>query len=270
MRRQLEALAEQRWDHDFEVVIVDNRSTDATGEVARAFAAAHPGFRVVDAPDRAGLSHARNVGVRNTTAKAVSFCDDDDLVGDGWVAAMGNALHEHALVACRLDWRSLNDPETMLFGGFQRDGIEQMFGYPVAAGVAGWQRWLWDALGGNDESLDFTGEDFDMSIRAFRDYGVTPHFEPAAVYYIAMRPTRRSSFRQARKYGRSSVVLYGRYGRGRVDARAECRRSLRSYAWLARHVFDLRDAETGALWARRAGLRVGRLEQSVRSHTLWL
>jgi glycosyltransferase involved in cell wall biosynthesis len=269
MGRQLQALAEQRWDRDFEVVIVDNRSTDATGRVAREFAAAHPGFRVVDAPDRAGLSHARNVGVRNTTAKAVAFCDDDDLVGAGWVAAMGNALQEHALVASRLDWWSLNDQDTGLYGGFQRDGIEQRFGYPVAAGVAGWQRWLWDALGGNDESLDFTGEDFDMSIRAYREFGVTPRFEPDAVYHIARRPTRRSSFRQARNYGRASVVLYGRYGRDRVDARAERRQSLRSWVWLVLHVFDLRDTQSGVRWARRAGLRVGRLEESVRTRTLW-
>lgn len=272
IRAQLDALAAQQWGGAWEVLVVDNGSTDDTAAVVRAFAADHPGMalRLVGAHDKAGLSHARNVGVASTDAHAVAFCDHDDVVGDGWVAAMGDALRTHPVVACRFVWDRLDGPAAGPDGaGFQAQRVEQLFGYPIAAGVGGWQRWLWQSLGGNDESLTSTGEDFDMSIRAFLEHGVTPYFEPAAVYHVARRAGAGATFRQARAYGRSSVVLYDRYGRGRADAKAERRRALRSWAWLARHLPDLRDERRARVWARQAGLRFGRLEQSVKSRTLW-
>jgi glycosyltransferase involved in cell wall biosynthesis len=270
VRDQLETLARQEWDASWEVLLVDNDSTDATPQVLRDFAAANPRFRVVDAHERLGLSHARNVGVANTQATAVAFCDDDDLVADGWVAAMGTALREHPIVACKFEWNELRPENAALdYTTFQRRGLFEVFGYPVAAGVSGWQRNLWNALGGNDESMTFTGEDFDMSIRAFLQCGVTPYFEPAAVCHVARRSGRRATFRQARRYGRASVVLYRRYGRGRADRATEVRASLREWASLVVHVFDLRDETNGSLWTRRAGARIGRLEQSIRSLTFW-
>jgi glycosyltransferase involved in cell wall biosynthesis len=270
VRTQLETLASQSWDADWDVVLVDNASTDGTPDVLRAFAAEHERFRVVDAHERLGLSYARNVGVENTHAPSVAFCDDDDLVGEGWVAAMGTALREHPIVACRFEWNELRPEDAAMdYTTFQRRGVVEVFGYPVAAGVGGWHRDLWIALGGNDESMTFTGEDFDMSIRASLKCGVTPYFEPAAVYHIARRTGRGATFRQARRYGRSAVVLYGRYGRGRADRGAEVRRALREWAWLAFHVVDTVDPRKGSLWMRRAGARIGRLEQSIRSFTFW-
>jgi glycosyltransferase involved in cell wall biosynthesis len=254
------------------VLVVDNASSDGTPGLVREFAAAHPGLalRLVDAHDKAGLSYARNVGVANTRAAAVAFCDHDDLVGDGWVAAMGAALRDHPVVACRFVWDRLDaGTEPQSAGGFQTDGIEQLFGYPIVAGVGGWQRWLWESLGGNDESMTSTGEDFDMSIRAVVQHGVVPYFATAAVYHVSRRDGPRATFRQARAYGRSSVVLYDRYGRGRADTRSERRRALRSWGWLVRHLPDLRDERRARGWARQAGLRVGRLEQSLKSRTLW-
>jgi glycosyltransferase involved in cell wall biosynthesis len=268
--RQLEALAAQTWAGRWDVVIVDNRSTDRTPQVVGDFVARHDRFRVVGANEKLGLSYARNVGVASTTARSVAFCDDDDLVGEGWVAAMGTALRDHEIVASRLDWNLLADTDGVRVGGtFQREQVEEIFGLPAVAGVSGWQKSLWDTLAGNDESLTVTGEDFDMSMRAYLQRGVTPYFAPDAVYHVARRGGVRPTYRQARNYGRSAVMLYQRYGKGRTDRRAELRRSLKGWAWVIRHVFDLRDPDAAPTWARLAGVRVGRLEQSVRSRTLW-
>jgi glycosyltransferase involved in cell wall biosynthesis len=268
---QLEALAAQEWDAPWEVLVVDHESTDATAQVVGAFIERDPRFRMIAARAKRGLSFARNVGVANSTARAVAFCDHDDLVGERWVAAMGNALRDHAVVACRFDWNRVGNSGPALRGGiFQHDRVEEIFGLPAVSGVSGWQRWLWEALGGNDETLTFTGEDFDMSIRAYLEYGVTPHFAADAVYHVARRAGLRPTFRQARAYGRSSVVIYDLYGSGRVDLRRARKQALKSWAWLVLHVFDLRDADAGPRWARQAGKRYGRLEQSIRSRTLWL
>src|SRR5262249_14471629 len=135
MRNQLDALAGQQWDGRWEVLIVDHASVDATPAIAAEYVDVDGRFRPVRADGTPGLSHARNVGVANTAATAVAFCDDDDLVEDGWVAAMGEALRSHPVVACRFEWD--HDPEgrSAVGGSFQRNGLETVFGYQVAAGV---------------------------------------------------------------------------------------------------------------------------------------
>jgi glycosyltransferase involved in cell wall biosynthesis len=78
-------------DHDpraWELVVVDNASTDDTAAVAGAVAAAHPGrVRVVGEPE-VGLSAARNAGIAATEAPVVAFLDDDAFPEPGWLAAL--------------------------------------------------------------------------------------------------------------------------------------------------------------------------------------
>lgn len=62
-----------------EILIIDD-SIDATKDVARAFAAAHPGTITVLAQDGRGIGAARNIGLRAATGEFVQFLDSDDLL----------------------------------------------------------------------------------------------------------------------------------------------------------------------------------------------
>lgn len=99
LKAALEALLAQTADRSrWEVVVVDNRSTDGTREVVRAFetrgegAAAHanggraPVVRYAF-EERQGLSHARNRGWREARGRWVGYTDDDCLCPPGWVQA---------------------------------------------------------------------------------------------------------------------------------------------------------------------------------------
>ncbi len=88
---QLEALAAQRYAGPWEVVVVDNGSTDDGPQVARAMAEPLPELRVVDASDRRGTSHARNVGAHAARGDLLLYCDGDDVVAPGWIEAMVEA-----------------------------------------------------------------------------------------------------------------------------------------------------------------------------------
>ena len=69
---------------DVEVVVVDDGSTDATAAIA----AAHGGrVRVVSQPNL-GVAAARNRGIAEATADLVAFCDADDLLLPGHLAAL--------------------------------------------------------------------------------------------------------------------------------------------------------------------------------------
>ena len=169
VEQTLASLAEQEWDGDWDILLVDNDSTDATPEILERWADKMPvATRVVSATEGHSCAHARNAGVARAESRSFAFVDDDDLLATGWVAAMGAALREHEFVASRCEYFELNEPEVAVLHTFQTERIGLHFGEPVVDGAgSGMRRELWNDLGGNDESLGFA-EDADLSLRLAR------------------------------------------------------------------------------------------------------
>jgi glycosyltransferase involved in cell wall biosynthesis len=65
---------------NFEVIVVDDGSTDATAAIARRFP-----FRLISIP-KGGLSVARNVGLRAATGEIVAYTDSDCRVDPHWLS----------------------------------------------------------------------------------------------------------------------------------------------------------------------------------------
>lgn len=76
---------------DLEVVVVDDGSTDTTGEIADAYAARDPRVVVVH-QGNGGLGAARNAGIARSSGELLTFCDADDVVPPGAYAAMARSL----------------------------------------------------------------------------------------------------------------------------------------------------------------------------------
>ena len=93
----VDAVLAQEWSGTFEVLLVENRSSDATPTIAAALATRDRRVRVVPALDRDGLAYARHVGIDAAASDRVVICDGDDVVTAGWLAAMADAL-EHELL----------------------------------------------------------------------------------------------------------------------------------------------------------------------------
>lgn len=77
-------------DGGWELVVVDNGSTDGTAATIDGFAGRLPVRRVTE--PRTGLSHARNAAVAAARGAAIVWTDDDVLVEPGWLAAYARAL----------------------------------------------------------------------------------------------------------------------------------------------------------------------------------
>jgi glucosyl-dolichyl phosphate glucuronosyltransferase len=77
----------------WEVLVVDNNSSDQTREVADSFCERYPGrFRYVFEP-RQGKSYALNTGVQKAQGEILAFVDDDLTVDPDWLRSLTAALH---------------------------------------------------------------------------------------------------------------------------------------------------------------------------------
>ena len=267
---QLLAVVAQKTAFTWELVVVDNDSTDETVEIVDALARVDSRVRRITAPDQHNLSYVRNVGAASALGRFVLFCDDDDVVSPGWLESMASALMENPLVVSRMEYDHLNPPAVMRGRArFQSEGLDHLFGYSVANGAIGVRRETWDALNGNDEHLGVAGEDFDFAIRAQRELGIQPIFVDSAIYHYRQRAGARTTWIQARRYGRSHVALYRRYGHGRVNLSAERRRARRDWWWIVSRAALLYQADRRVRWARKAGMRVGRLAGSIKERTFY-
>ena len=96
----LQSLTEQTLDKElWNVVIVNNNSTDNTAEVVRGFMTTHPEIRIklVDEPQQ-GLSFARNRGIDESDGEYIVIIDDDEIACPDLLAEYFNFLDTHPYV----------------------------------------------------------------------------------------------------------------------------------------------------------------------------
>jgi len=77
---------------DFEVIVVDDGSTDDTSEIARLFAARDQRLRIISREENSGLADARNTGIRSARAALISPIDADDVWHETYLEKMHGAL----------------------------------------------------------------------------------------------------------------------------------------------------------------------------------
>jgi glycosyltransferase involved in cell wall biosynthesis len=269
---QLDALLAQSWDGEWEIVVVDNRSTDATGAVVADYSARDPRVRLVRAPERAGLNFARNAGIEASRGRSFALCDADDLVAPGWVAAIGTALRTHDVVTGPLELDRLNPPWLAASRGRGDErGLPTFHGLfaTVHGNNMGMVRERFDAIGRFDLDDRIIGvDDVELSLRVWTA-GLAVHFVPDAVVHYRYRQEPSALWRQGRTYGRARPYLVRRMRAQGLPAPSRVA-GWRSWVWLLVHLPDLRTRSGRAVWVWVAGNRVGRLEGSVRYRSLAL
>jgi glycosyltransferase involved in cell wall biosynthesis len=165
-----------------QVIVVDDGSTDDSAAVAGRYASVH----LVRQPN-AGLSWARNAGLRACTSDVVIFLDADDRLVPGAVTAALRAFRRHPLAAmvfgrCELidaDGRPLPTVLPVVTANYYQELLEMNFIWMPA--MVAFRRTAVLDVGGFDPAVNASA-DYDVYLRIARTSPVSGHDELVAQY----------------------------------------------------------------------------------------
>lgn len=256
IKDQLEAVTAQKCSAEWELIVADNGSTDATIATVQAFESRIETLRIVDASSVRGPAAARNAGSLEARGSVLAFCDADDVVHEGWIEAMLAALSsedDHAdVVGGSFEFGSLNGlgPKVPVPAATRQLGV-------IPAGLAsnlGVRRNAFEAVGGFDETMRH-GEDIDLCWR-LQLAGYKFKVETRAVVSKRERGSGREIFANGLAHGRSGARLYRKH---RTSISRDMPGVGRSWAWLLANFPDVMDPVARRGWLRVAGVRAGRI-----------
>jgi len=158
---------------DYEVIVVNDGSTDHTLEIAERF----PYARIISQPNR-GLSVARNVGAEAATGEIIAYTDSDCVADPDWLTYLVATMERKQLVAC--GGPNFPPPEDSLVpsavavspGGPTHVLLTDETAEHIAGCNMAFRRDALLALGGFDPIYRAAGDDVDMCWR-FQDAGHT-------------------------------------------------------------------------------------------------
>ena len=255
----VESLSRQAWTGTWEVVFADNGSTDGTVAVLDRHWNDLPRPALVDASDRPGAAHARNKGVESSTGAKLVFVDADDVVADGYIAALAAALDRAPIACARVGFERLNPRwlREVWPRRWQHDGLLDYFGFlPFAgAGTLAMRRAIFEEAGGFDSRYP-TYEEADFCWRVQLAGHPPPVFVPEAVLEYRLPGGLKSMYRRSRDYARGELTLYQLYAaHGMPERRSATWRDLAGAIRRIRGRSGL--ARTAGVVGRLAGERAG-------------
>jgi glycosyltransferase involved in cell wall biosynthesis len=267
VEEQLSALAQQTFDQPWELIVVDDGSTDSTGEIVSQWAGRFANFQVVSSAESHGVAHARNKGTRVARGRLIAYCDGDDVVSAQWLTGLVSALEDNDIATGPRDLSKLN-PES-LYRWRRGTGwdLPRWRGYlaEVSGSNMGVRRDAFDTVGGFDEAL-LLGADTDFGWRIQLGGGTVGFSQIAVVHYRMRRGW--SYFRRYVGWGALQPAAYLRF-RNRGMQRQLGRGVLRlaAVAISAPLVFT---SKYRYRWLTSAGIEIGCLAGSIRHRVLYL
>ena len=196
---------------NYEVIVVNDGSTDRTLEIAERF----PFCRIISQPNK-GLSVARNIGAEAATGEIVAYTDSDCVADPDWLTYLVAKMEASNLAAC--GGPNFPPPEDSLVpaavavspGGPTHVLISDEVAEHIAGCNMAFRRDVLMALGGFDPVYRAAGDDVDICWR-FQDAGHAIGFSPAAIVWHFRRNTVHAYIRQQRGYGKAEALVYAKH-----------------------------------------------------------
>jgi glycosyltransferase involved in cell wall biosynthesis len=259
LREQLSALSrELRDQRSVELIVVDNNSRDGTRDIVRSWSG-YP-VKLLYARTRSSAAYARNVGAAAAQGEIILFCDADDVVGRGWLAAMMDASKRFDMFGGDIDVERL-EPFPNQQSGLALPNDLDFRPWFIGANI-GMRKDVWARLGGWNEHYK-AAEEIDLCWRA-QAYGYSLGLAEDATVHYRSRSSPLEAARQGFAWGIAAPRLLVDHRRHGFRPRS-WRYVWRDWARLIRNANHLaRDRRQRRDWMRLAGLLFGRIVGSIR------
>lgn len=220
-------------ENDFEIIVVDNNSTDNTLELIKTLNITYT------VEYKKGPAAAKNAGIKMATGNIIAFVDGDCVADRNWLKEIVTGFKD-VNTGCvageimAMEHENMAPLEKFLIKKghlSQNQHVEDPFLPFAATANAAYRKEVFNQIGLFDEEL-FVGEDADLSWRMqlFTRYKLT--YIPDAIIFHPYESSPKGLFRQKRRHAYGSVMLYKKYKkyqRGEV-------KSLRETYWEYRSI----------------------------------
>lgn len=212
LKKQLDAVTNQIADFSYEIIVVNNGSTDNTEQIIDEWEVASQGVvsvKIFSRPDLKGIPAVRNFAVQQTIGEVIAFCDADDEVSEGWLQSfVDHTKGRMVLAGGRIE--SYDSKGNYLPSLFPRGLIMTSYLPHVGNGNCAISRKLFFEVGGYDESLPRYGfEDVDFSWRVQEAGYPIEYVDGALIRFRASDSA--TSLKKKFLLGQGRVVMARRY-----------------------------------------------------------
>jgi GT2 family glycosyltransferase len=214
LERALRSLARQTAAADeFEIIVVDDGSTDGTAELCCRAGRDMSNLRYVAMGRNLGLAAAGNKGVRSARGELLLFTDDDCITQEDWVKQLAASLVQYPITTGAIQSPLSNYIQfchnISQFHPFMKRRTEG-WARSIAGGNMGIRRSLLEELGGFDETSQVP--DMEFLFRA-RSRGYRVRFVPRAVMIHDPERSRLAAvLRIASEHASKMILLRNRFG----------------------------------------------------------
>jgi GT2 family glycosyltransferase len=211
--RVLRSLAYQSVSSDeFEIIVVDDGSTDGTARLCAIIRGELPNMRYISTGKNLGLGCAENIGVRSARGKYLLFIDDDCIAQKDWVEGQTAALERQPVVAGAIaspasSYIKLCHNLSQFHAFMKRRKTAEM--ESLAGANMGLRPSVLRDLGGFDEKSK--APDWELMLRA-RSKGYPIYFAPeAVVLHDPDRKSLASILRHSSDHASQTILLRNKY-----------------------------------------------------------
>ncbi|SHK56754.1 glycosyltransferase [Haladaptatus paucihalophilus] len=222
IRMTLDSVLDQTYpETDYEVLAVDNGSTDETRDVIGTYCEEYPDrVRLLVEDEIQGPAAARNKGVAEANGTILGFIDADMTVEETWLehAVQSMESNDWSYMGCNVEIYVEEDKDTLTAT------YNQIFGFPIqkyieeqhfsGTGCLFVRSEVFDEVGNFDDRL-FSGEDQEFGNRVY-DAGFDQHYQPAITMYHPARSSLPALLKKHFRHGRGRAQMQ-RYHPSRVQ-----------------------------------------------------
>lgn len=194
----LYSLLQQKYVHNYEILVIDGGSTDKTQEHIREIQKAHKTLKLL-VKDGGSIATCRNIGIKNAQYEYIAFTDADCTVPEDWLFRLTTGYKRHAVAQPKLagvgganippeDGNLFQQAIGIAFNSFpgslgsiqakQMKKDQPVFSISCSNSL--YKKAALDAVEAFSEDLENQGEDWDMGVKlekqAFVVYGLKNSF----------------------------------------------------------------------------------------------